>query len=54
MAGTIGLTRLSDYISEYQDHPDSKAADPNGDPAGHNTAGLLGDARSLFTRKAHS
>ena len=49
MAGTIGLTWLSDYIKEYQDHAESKAADAQGHPARRDTVGLLGRLR--FARR---
>jgi hypothetical protein len=32
MAGTVGVMRLQDYIKDYQDHAESKAADANGNP----------------------
>src|SRR5579863_10153818 len=41
MAGTIGVTRLADYIDSYQNHPEAKAADRHGKPAGPDTIGLL-------------
>jgi len=41
MAGTIGVTRLADYIDRYQNHPEAKAADRHGKPAGPDTIGLL-------------
>jgi hypothetical protein len=34
MAGTIGVTRLADYIKIIRDHAESKAADAQGHPAG--------------------
>jgi hypothetical protein len=40
-AGTIGVTRLSDYSKDYQDHAESKAADALGNPANEQTIGLL-------------
>jgi hypothetical protein len=42
MAGTVGVMRLSDYIDDYQRHPEAKAADQDGNPAGPETIGLLG------------
>jgi hypothetical protein len=45
MAGTIGVTRLADYVEGYQKHPEAKAADQNGNPAGSETIGLLGRLR---------
>lgn len=41
MAGTIGVTRLADYVANYQRHPEAKAADRFGNPAGSDTIGLL-------------
>ena len=41
MAGTIPVMRLSTYIESYQDHPEAKAADRFGNPAGPETTGLL-------------
>jgi hypothetical protein len=49
MAGTIGVTRLADYIKDYQDHPESKAADAQGQPAGRDAVGLLGQLRVRST-----
>jgi hypothetical protein len=40
-ANAIGVTRLDKYIDDYQKHPESKAADSNGQPAGTDTIGLL-------------
>jgi hypothetical protein len=45
MAGTTGVMRLADYVGDYQRHPEAKAADPNGNPAGPETIGLLGRLR---------
>jgi hypothetical protein len=45
MAGTIGVMRLADYVDDYQRHPEGKAADRNGNPAGPETVGLLGRLR---------
>jgi hypothetical protein len=45
MAGTIGVMRLADYVDEYQRHPEAKAADRDGNPAGPETIGLLGRLR---------
>jgi hypothetical protein len=42
MAGTIGMMRLADYTEDYQRHPEAKAADRDGNPAGPETIGLLG------------
>jgi hypothetical protein len=49
MAGTIGVTMLQDYIDGYQDHPEAKAADAQGQPAGRGTIGLLGRLRVRST-----
>jgi hypothetical protein len=45
MAGTIGVMRLADYVDDYQRHPEAKAADRDGRPAGPETIGLLGRLR---------
>jgi hypothetical protein len=45
MAGTIGVTRLAGYVEGYQKHPEAKAADQDGNPAGSETTGLLGRLR---------
>ena len=45
MAGTIGVMRLADYVEDYQRHPEAKAADRDGNPAGPETVGLLGRLR---------
>jgi hypothetical protein len=45
MAGTIGVMRLADYVDGYQRHPEAKAADRDGYPAGPETIGLLGRLR---------
>jgi hypothetical protein len=45
MEGTIPVTRLSEYVDQYQRHPEAKAADWKGDPAGADTIGLLGRLR---------
>jgi hypothetical protein len=49
MAGTIGVTMLQDYIDGYEDHPEAKAADAQGQPAGRGTVGLLGRLRVRST-----
>jgi hypothetical protein len=36
---------LNDYIEGYHRHPEAKAADQNGNPAGPDTVGLLGRLR---------
>jgi hypothetical protein len=45
MAGTVGVMRLADYVDDYQRHPEAKATDWDGNPAGPETAGLLGRLR---------
>jgi hypothetical protein len=45
MASTIGVMRLADYIDDYQRHPEAKAADRDGNPAGPETIGLLARLR---------
>ncbi|MGA2761159.1 MAG: hypothetical protein ABSF08_12685 [Candidatus Cybelea sp.] len=39
--GTLPVTRLCDYVDQYERHPEAKAADSNGKPAGPETTGLL-------------
>jgi hypothetical protein len=41
MAGTVPVMRLGEYIDEYGRHPEAKAADWKGNPAGPDTIGLL-------------
>jgi hypothetical protein len=41
MAGTIGVMRVADYVDDYQRHPEAKAADRDGNPAGPEAIGLL-------------
>jgi hypothetical protein len=41
MADTVPVMRLSEYVHDYQRHPEAKAADWNGNPAGADTIGLL-------------
>jgi hypothetical protein len=41
MADTVPVMRLSEYVQAYQQHPEAKAADCNGEPAGPDTIGLL-------------
>ena len=50
MEGTLPVMRLKDYITQYQRHPEAKAADRDGNPAGADTVGLLGRLR-LQSRK---
>jgi hypothetical protein len=40
--GTLAVMRLNEYIESYHRHPDAKAADKDGNPAGPDTIGLLG------------
>ncbi len=42
MDGTLSVIRLNEYIELYHRHPEAKAADQNGNPAGADTVGLLG------------
>ena len=41
MAGTVPVMRLSEYVLDYQQHPEAEATDWNGNPAGPDTIGLL-------------
>jgi hypothetical protein len=43
--GTLPVMRLNDYIERYHRHPEAKAADRDGSPAGPDTLGLLGRLR---------
>jgi hypothetical protein len=45
MDGTLSVIRLNEYIELYHRHPEVKAADQNGNPAGSDTVGLLGRLR---------
>jgi hypothetical protein len=45
MDGTLSVIRLNEYIELYHRHPEAKAADQNGNPAGPDTVGLLGRLR---------
>jgi hypothetical protein len=45
MDGTLSVIRLNEYIEMYHRHPEAKAADQNGNPAGPDTVGLLGRLR---------
>ncbi|MGB7017039.1 MAG: hypothetical protein WBD69_13925 [Candidatus Cybelea sp.] len=45
MDGALEVTRLSKYVKAYQRHPESKAADRDGNPAGQDTVGILGRLR---------
>ena len=42
MEGTIPVARLSEYVDNYEQHPEAKAADWKGDPAREDAIGLLG------------
>lgn len=44
------VIRLSGYVDQYQRHPEAKAADAMGEPAGEDTVGYLGRLR-LQSRK---
>ncbi len=41
-AGTVPVMRLDEFIAQYAEHPESKAAGPDGLPATSETRGLLG------------
>jgi hypothetical protein len=43
--GTLEVMRLQNYIEGYHRHPEAKAADRDGNPAGPDTVGLLGRLR---------
>jgi hypothetical protein len=43
---------LSEYVDHYQKHPEAKAADWKGDPAGPDAIGLLGRLRLRSKRLA--
>jgi len=45
MDGTLAVIRLNEYIETYHRHPEAKAADQDGNPAGPDTVGLLGRLR---------
>ena len=45
MDGTLSVIRLNEYIELYHRHPEAKAADQNGNPAGPDTVGLLARLR---------
>jgi len=40
-SGQFGSLVLADYIEQYARHPESKAADNNGNPSGRDTKGVL-------------
>ena len=52
MEGTIPVIRLNEYVDNYERHPEAKAADWKGDPAGPDTIGLLGRLRLRSKRLA--
>jgi hypothetical protein len=41
-AGTVPVMTLAEYVEGYARHPESKAADAEGNPAGEDTRGFLG------------
>ncbi|HET6275202.1 MAG TPA: hypothetical protein VFE16_04595 [Candidatus Cybelea sp.] len=41
IAGTVPVMRMSEYVRDYARHPEAKAADADGKPAGPDTVGLL-------------
>ena len=45
LAKSLAVRRPNEYIELYHRHPEAKAADQNGNPAGSDTAGLLGRLR---------
>ncbi len=45
MEGTLEVMRLHEYVEAYHRHPEAKAADCDGNPAGPETTGLLGRLR---------
>jgi hypothetical protein len=42
LAGTLPVMRMSEYVEQYRRHPEAKAADESGNPAGPETRGVLG------------
>jgi hypothetical protein len=52
MEGTIPVIRLREYVDNYERHPEAKAADWKGDPAGPDTIGLLGRLKLRSKRLA--
>jgi hypothetical protein len=52
LEGTIPVMRLSEYVEQYQRHPEAKAADQHGNPAGPGTIGLLGRLKVRSERPA--
>ena len=40
-AGTVSVKRLDEFLRDYARHPEAKAADAKGNPAGPDTVGLL-------------
>jgi hypothetical protein len=45
LEGTLPVMRLNEYVEQYYRHPEAKAADSDGNPAGPETLGLLGRLR---------
>src|SRR5262249_53585614 len=41
LAGTVPVVSLSEYVEKYARHPESKAADKDGNPANEETRGVL-------------
>lgn len=52
-AGTVGIATLAEYIERYAEHPESKAADHDGHPAGASHRGLLGRLHVFAARRLH-
>ncbi|MBV8846293.1 MAG: hypothetical protein JO307_26095 [Bryobacterales bacterium] len=50
--GTLPVMRLSEYVNQYERHPEAKAADWKGDPAGRDTIGPLQRLRLRSKRLA--
>jgi hypothetical protein len=50
MAGTVPVKTYRDVVLEYTSHPESKAAGPDGRPAGPKTIGELKRLRVRLTR----
>ena len=51
-AGTVGIATLAEYVARYAVHPENKAADGDGRPAGMEHRGLLYRARLRATRRS--
>jgi hypothetical protein len=52
-AGTVGITTLAEYIERYEEHPESKAADHDGRPAGASHRGMLDRLHVFAARRSH-